>query len=118
MATRIMTDYIKSLGTITSLSGQTLLCADSAGKMAKAPRKAVVENLMTGADTSSKDLDQITIPGIYKLSGDEINQPFPNTGILEVFTRVSDVIQRATSLIGVMKIRYSRSGNWSDWVTV
>ena len=83
-----------------------------------------ISEMMYNISTSYiKDLNEATTPGLWLLDGEHSPQNAPQTGnfvcgILEVFGRYGNVMQRITTLAVATPntaIRTCWNGNWTGW---
>lgn len=118
-----LSDVLKSAPTATSLSGLSMLLADSSGNFAKMVAQSFAEALvryMLNPSVLVTNIDEMTTSGIYKVASYSMQGTLPdikhaNYGHLFVLARDSTVQQIFISRTGIC-LRFKTIGtDWEDW---
>lgn len=114
---RKLKDLLNSIKIATTWNG-TLLSVSSSNELENTPKDKIWELLMRGNNIIITDLNTLVTPGIFNLSGTELNIPpgMNGSGVIEVIARGSFIYQRV--MYGnTMTIRSKNTSSemWQNW---
>ncbi len=122
-----LSDVLKSAPTATSLSGLSMLLADSSGNFAKmswVDFASGITQYILSPSLKAENIDLITTAGLYILDGLPVsgtlpNILYPNYGHLFVLRRGETIQQVIINRYGIaLRFKPTPASDWQDWVII